>query len=58
MYLRKPDETKVELFGKAHQSTVYRKQNEAYNKNNTVPTVKRGGGSTCVAASGTGCKAS
>ncbi|KAG2468648.1 TC1A transposase, partial [Polypterus senegalus] len=56
MYLRKPksfwanvlwtDETKVELFGKAHHSAVYRKRNEAYKeKNNTVPTVKHGGGS-------------
>uniref|UniRef100_H2M9V3 Transposase Tc1-like domain-containing protein n=1 Tax=Oryzias latipes TaxID=8090 RepID=H2M9V3_ORYLA len=41
------DETKLELFGKAHQ--LY----------NTVPTVKHGGGSVlfwgCFAASGTGC---
>ena len=54
-YLRKPksfwekvmwtDETKVELFGKAHYSTVYRKQNEAFKEKNTVPTVKHGGGS-------------
>ncbi len=65
MYLSKPqsfwenvlwtDETKVELFGKARHSTVYRKQKEAY----TVPTVKHGGGSRmfwgCFAASGTGC---
>ncbi|KAG2456820.1 TC1A transposase, partial [Polypterus senegalus] len=68
MYLRKPnsfwanvlwtDETKVELFGKAHHSTVYRKRNEAYKEKNTVPTVKHGGGSKmfwgCFAASGTG----
>ncbi|XP_057182698.1 tRNA (guanine-N(7)-)-methyltransferase non-catalytic subunit wdr4 isoform X1 [Triplophysa rosa] len=69
MYLSKPksfwenvlrtDETKMELFGKAHHSTVYRKRNEAYKEKNTVPTVKYGGGSKmfwgCFAASGTGC---
>lgn len=69
MYLSKPksfwenvlwtDETKIELFGKAHHSTVYRKRNEAYKEKNTVPTVKYGGGSKmfwgCFAASGTGC---
>ena len=68
-YLRKPksfwenvmwtDETKVELFGKAHYCTVYRKWNEAFKEKNTVPTVKHGGGSQmfwgCFAASGTGC---
>uniref|UniRef100_A0AAQ5XZS9 Tc1-like transposase DDE domain-containing protein n=1 Tax=Amphiprion ocellaris TaxID=80972 RepID=A0AAQ5XZS9_AMPOC len=52
-------QTKVELFGKAHHSTVYRKQNEAYKEKNTVPTVKHGGGSKmfwgCFAASSTGC---
>ena len=69
MYLSKPqsfwenvlwtDETKVQLFGKARHSTVYRKKNEAYKEKNTVPTVKHGGGSVmfwgCFAASGTGC---
>ena len=53
------DETKIELFGKAHHSTVYRKRNEAYKEKNTVPIVKYGGGSImfwgCFAASGTGC---
>uniref|UniRef100_A0A8C5PHJ1 Transposase n=1 Tax=Leptobrachium leishanense TaxID=445787 RepID=A0A8C5PHJ1_9ANUR len=53
------DETKIELFGKADHSTVYRKWNEAYKEKNTVPTVKYGGGSMmfwgCFAASGTGC---
>lgn len=53
------DETKVELFGKAHHCTVYSKQNEAFEEKNTVPTVKHGGGSQmfwgCFAASGTGC---
>ena len=36
---------KVELFSKAHHSTVSRKRNEAYKEKNTVPTVKYGGGS-------------
>ncbi|KAL0188386.1 hypothetical protein M9458_015485, partial [Cirrhinus mrigala] len=53
------DETKVELFGKAHHGTVCRKRNEAFKEKNTVPTVKHGGGSKmfwgCFAASGTGC---
>ncbi len=38
---------------------VYRKRNEAFKENNTVATVKYGGGSKmfwgCFAASGTGC---
>ncbi|KAI2653514.1 Transposable element Tcb1 transposase [Labeo rohita] len=53
------DETKVELFGKGHHGTVYRKRNEAFKEKNTVPTIKHvevqrcfGG---CFAASGTGC---
>ncbi len=53
------DETKVEIFGKGHHGTVYRKRNEAFKEKNTVPTVKHGGGSKmfwgCFAASGTGC---
>uniref|UniRef100_A0A3P9LRV8 Uncharacterized protein n=1 Tax=Oryzias latipes TaxID=8090 RepID=A0A3P9LRV8_ORYLA len=53
------DETKLELFGKAHQLYVLRLKDEAYNEKNTVPTVKHGGGSVlfwgCFAASGTGC---
>uniref|UniRef100_A0A3P9JJA1 Transposase Tc1-like domain-containing protein n=1 Tax=Oryzias latipes TaxID=8090 RepID=A0A3P9JJA1_ORYLA len=52
------DETKLEIFGKAHQLYVRRLKNEAYNQKNTVPTVKHGGGSVlfwvCFAASGTG----
>ena len=39
------DETKVELFSKAHYCTVYRKWNEAFKEKNTVPAVKHGGGS-------------
>ncbi|KAI2664860.1 Transposable element Tcb1 transposase [Labeo rohita] len=54
-----PDETKVEVFGKGHHGTVYRKRNEAFKEKNTVPTVKHGGSSkmfcSCFAASGTGC---
>ncbi len=50
------DETKVELFGKGHHGTVYRKRNEAFKEKNTV---KHGGGSKmfwgCFAASDTGC---
>ena len=53
------EETKLELFGKAHYCTVYRKGKEAFKEKNTVPTVKHGGGSQmfwgCFAASGTGC---
>lgn len=53
------DQTKLELFGKAHQLYVHRRKNEAYQEKNTVPTVKHGGGSVmfwgCFAASGTGC---
>ncbi len=52
------DETKVELFGKGHHGTVYRKRNEAFKENNTVPTVKHGGLKMfwgCFAAAGTGC---
>ncbi len=52
-------ETNVELFGKGHHDTVYRKRSEAFKEKNRVPTVKHGGGSKmfwgCFAASGTGC---
>ena len=53
------DETKLELFGKAHHLYVYKKQNEAFKEKITFPAVKHGGGSVmfwgCCAASGTGC---
>ncbi|KAG2465172.1 TCB1 transposase, partial [Polypterus senegalus] len=53
------DETKTELFAKAHQLYVHRWKNEAYQEKNTVPSVKHGGCSVmfwgCFAASGTGC---
>uniref|UniRef100_A0A669ERY6 Uncharacterized protein n=1 Tax=Oreochromis niloticus TaxID=8128 RepID=A0A669ERY6_ORENI len=53
------DETKIELFAKAHQLHVHRWKNEAYQEKNIAPTVKHGGGSVmfwgCFAASGTGC---
>uniref|UniRef100_A0A8C7WS50 Transposase Tc1-like domain-containing protein n=1 Tax=Oryzias sinensis TaxID=183150 RepID=A0A8C7WS50_9TELE len=53
------DETKLELFGKAHQLYVGRLKTEANNQKNTVPTVKHGGGSALFwggfAASATGC---
>ena len=39
------DETKIELFGKAHNLYVYRKQNEVFKEMNTFLTVKHGGGS-------------
>ena len=49
---------KIELFGNAHQQFVYRRRNGAYKENNTLLTVKHGGGSImlwgCFAASGTG----
>lgn len=58
-YVLWTDETKMEIFGKAHQLYVHRRKNEANQEKNTVPTVKHGGGSvmfwSCFAASGTGC---
>ena len=38
------DETKIELFGINSTRLVWRKRNAEYNPNNTIPTVKNGGG--------------
>ena len=38
------DETKIELFGHSRSQFVWRKPNDAYNPNFTVPKVKHGGG--------------
>uniref|UniRef100_A0A8C7YEQ2 Transposase n=1 Tax=Oryzias sinensis TaxID=183150 RepID=A0A8C7YEQ2_9TELE len=51
------DETKIELFG-CHKTHVWRKNGTAHHPQNTIPTVKFGGGSIipwgCFAACGTG----
>ena len=50
------DETKIELFGINSTRRVWRKRNAEYNPNNTIPTVKHGGGSLmlwgCFSAKG------
>uniref|UniRef100_A0AAY4AD58 Transposase n=1 Tax=Denticeps clupeoides TaxID=299321 RepID=A0AAY4AD58_9TELE len=52
------DETKIELFGINSTRRVWRKKNAAYDPQNTVPTVKHGGGNIllwgCLSAKGTG----
>uniref|UniRef100_A0A803K993 Tc1-like transposase DDE domain-containing protein n=1 Tax=Xenopus tropicalis TaxID=8364 RepID=A0A803K993_XENTR len=52
------DETKIELFGINSTRCVWRKKNAAYDPQNTVPTVKHGGGDIllwgCFSAKGTG----
>lgn len=52
------DETKVELFGHNSKRYVWRKTNTAHHPNNTIPTVKHGGGSImlwgCFSSAGTG----
>ena len=39
------DETKIELFGRNTSTHIWRKKGTAYRPNNTIPTVKFGGGS-------------
>uniref|UniRef100_A0AAY5LAC0 Tc1-like transposase DDE domain-containing protein n=1 Tax=Esox lucius TaxID=8010 RepID=A0AAY5LAC0_ESOLU len=54
------DETKIELYGHNHRAKryVWRGVNKAYSEQNTIPTVKHGGGSLmfwgCVSSKGTG----
>lgn len=52
------DETKIELFGRNTQRYIWRKNGTAHQPQNTIPTVKHGGGSimvwACFAASGPG----
>ena len=52
------DETKIELFGLNSKCSVWRKPGTAHHLLNTIPTVKRGGGSImlwgCFSAAGTG----
>ncbi len=38
------DETKIQLFGINSTRRVWRRRNAAYDPNNTIPTVKHGGG--------------
>uniref|UniRef100_A0A6Q2ZDT3 Uncharacterized protein n=1 Tax=Esox lucius TaxID=8010 RepID=A0A6Q2ZDT3_ESOLU len=52
------DETKIELYGHNHKHYVWRGVNKAYSEQNTIPTVKHGGGSLmfwgCVSSKTTG----
>ncbi len=52
------DETKIQLFGINSTRRVWRRRNAAYDPNNTIPTVKHGGGNImlggCFSAKGTG----
>lgn len=52
------DETKVELFGNNYNQMIWREPGSAYKRENTVPTVKHGGGNImvwgCFSSSGTG----
>ena len=52
------DETKIELFGHAHQRWVWRRKKDACAEKNLIPTVKYGGGSLmlwgCFASTGPG----
>ena len=52
------DETKIELFSHQGKHYVWRKPNTSHQPENTIPTVKHGGGSTmlwgCFTSAGTG----
>ncbi len=52
------DETKIQLLGINSTRCVWRRRNAAYDPNNTIPTVKHGGGNImfwgCFSAKGTG----
>lgn len=52
------DETKIELFGRNAARHVWRTEGTAYDRKNTIPTVKHGGGSImvwgCFTSHGTG----
>ncbi|KAJ4447306.1 hypothetical protein ANN_09310 [Periplaneta americana] len=52
------DETKINLFGSDSCNRVWRKAHSAFRKENTIPTVKHGGGSimiwACMSSSGVG----
>ena len=51
------DETKIELFGLNTKRYVWWKSNTAHHPNNSIPTVKHGGGDIllrCFSAAGTG----
>uniref|UniRef100_A0A8K9Y7J1 Transposase Tc1-like domain-containing protein n=1 Tax=Oncorhynchus mykiss TaxID=8022 RepID=A0A8K9Y7J1_ONCMY len=52
------DETKIELFGINTTHRVWRRRNADYGPNNTIPTIKHGGGNImlwgCFSANGTG----
>ncbi|MGH0116091.1 UNVERIFIED_CONTAM: hypothetical protein FKN15_023124 [Acipenser sinensis] len=52
------DETKIELFGLSAKRYVWCKANTAHHPENTIPTLKHGGGSImlwgCFSSAGTG----
>ena len=52
------DDTKIELFGHQGQRYSWRKPNTSHHPENTIPTVKHGGGNImlwgCFSSAGTG----